>query len=61
MFNDIIGVIKAKTDQMNWYGCEYTEDESIAIPSGMTEEDYNELVEALNDLIEASMSAGRMY
>jgi len=61
MFNDIIGAIKAKTDQMNWYGCEYTEDVAIPIPSGITEKEYGELIEALNDLIEASMNAGRMY
>ena len=61
MFDSVIAIIKAKTDRMNYYGCEYIEDESIAIPSGMTEEDYNKLVEALDDLIDASMSAGRMY
>ena len=61
MFDNIIAIIKDKTNQMNWYGCEYAEPEAIAIPSGMDEKEYNELTEALNELIDASMSAGRMY
>lgn len=60
-FDNVLAIIKAKTDRMNYYGCEYIEDESIAIPSGITEEEYRTLIEALDDLIEASMSAGRMY
>lgn len=61
MFDSVISVIKAKTDQMNWYGCEYTEDSETPIPSGIDEGEYKALIEALDNLIEASMSAGRMY
>lgn len=63
MFDSILSVIKAKTEQMAWYGCEYSEDEDseTSIPEGIDEEEYKVLIEALNDLIEVSMSAGRMY
>lgn len=61
MFDNIMEIIKAKTNQMNYYGCEYAEPEAISIPSGMDEKEYNELTEALNELIDASMSAGRLY
>lgn len=61
MFDGIISVIKAKTNQMDWYGCEYTEDSGVSIPSGMNEAEFKTLIEALDDLIEASMSAGKMY
>ena len=61
MFDSIISVIKAKTNQMNWYGCEYTEDAGTPIPTDMDEAEFKTLIEALDDLIEASMSAGRMY
>lgn len=61
MFDGIIGVIKAKTNQMAWYGCEYAENSETSIPEGINEEEYKILIEALDELIEESMSAGRMY
>ena len=61
MFDNILSVIKAKTEQMAWYGCDYVEDSETPIPEGIDGEEYKTLIEALDDLIEASMSAGRMY
>lgn len=61
MFDSILSIIKAKTEQMAWYGCEYAEDSETSIPEGINEEEYKTLIEALDNLIEASMSAGRMY
>lgn len=61
MFDGIISVIKTKTDQMAWYGCEYAENSEASIPEGINEEEYKTLIEALDELIEESMSAGRMY